>query len=183
MLVNGALLAEIENIGREPIRLRGWWVNVCQAVPERKRGPYRKAWMKRCGALGISPVRAIAGRVVHVGSCAADSSAADVAEAPPPGEQQVILDDSVPEVRLVTAVVTDALDALTGASDVPATTQESERLLEWVADDEESPWSLRWCLGILRLDVRAYRCAILRLRREWHAERQSTELSFDAVAS
>lgn len=63
-LVNGALLAEVDSIGRDPIRLQAWWRQAVCAIPERQRGPYRKAWLRRCGQLGIAPLPATGGRVV-----------------------------------------------------------------------------------------------------------------------
>lgn len=64
LLVNGALLAAIDDIGRDAIRLRGWWLRVIEVIPERQRSAYRKAWLRRCGQLGIAPLPAMRGRVV-----------------------------------------------------------------------------------------------------------------------
>jgi hypothetical protein len=71
--------------------------------------------------------------------------------------------------RIVLAKVRDCLDALTGASDVAPTRSEEDDLIQWVSDDTTEPWSLRWCLDVLGLDVEQYRASIRKLRAEWKA--------------
>lgn len=99
-------------------------------------------------------------------------------EAVLPGLSEPMLDSFVR--RIVLAKVRDCLDALTGASDVAPTRNEEDALIQWVSDDSAEPWSLRWCLDVLALDVEQYRAAIRRLRAEWQAE-TAGELPLTAV--
>lgn len=68
--------------------------------------------------------------------------------------------------RLVAAKLADCLDALSGASAVEPTADEEKDLIEWVSDDSEDPWSLRWCLDVVGLSVDRFRATLKRLRRE-----------------